>query len=55
MIRILIAVALLALVLTPLVSLHHLRTVEAQASVRIPTAGAARMVRLDALIAATRL
>jgi hypothetical protein len=55
MIRNLIAVALLALVLAPLVSLHQLGRVELQASMTMVTQGAATTVRFDALLAATRL
>ena len=53
MIRNLIALALLALVLAPLVSLHQLGTLEAPASVRI--SNPASLVGFDALVAATRL
>jgi len=55
MIRNLIALALLALVLAPLVSLHQLGAVEARASVRIVKTGAGHAVSFDALLAATRL
>lgn len=55
MIRNLIALALLALVLAPLVSLHQLGAVEARASLGISTVGEVRTVSFDALIAATRL
>jgi hypothetical protein len=55
MIRNLIALALLALVLAPLVSLHQLGAVEARASVRIVKVGGVRTVSFDALLAATRL
>lgn len=55
MIRNLIALALLALVLAPLVSLHQLGAIEARASVRIVHQGAVRSVSVDALLAATRL
>lgn len=55
MIRNLIAIALLALVLAPLVSMHQLSGLEARASVRISKIGSARVVSFDALIAATRL
>jgi hypothetical protein len=55
MIRNLIALALLALVIAPLVSLHQLGAVEARASARISTIGSARVVSFDALLAATRL
>lgn len=51
MIRNLIALALLALVLAPLVSMHQLGAVEARASVKIST----HTVSFDALVAATRL
>ena len=51
----LIAIALLALVLAPLVSLHQLASVEARVSVRIVEKGAAHAVSFDALLAATRL
>jgi hypothetical protein len=55
MIRNLIALALLALVIAPLVSLHQLGGVEARASVRISKVGSVRAVSFEALIAATRL
>ncbi|HEX8450251.1 MAG TPA: hypothetical protein VF652_11735 [Allosphingosinicella sp.] len=55
MIRNLIALALLALVLAPLVSLHQLGAVEARASVRIVKIGPSSVVSFDALLAATRL
>jgi hypothetical protein len=55
MIRNLIALALLALVLAPLVSLHQLGGIEAHASVRVVKTGSARVVSFDALLAATRL
>lgn len=55
MIRNLIAIALLALVLAPLASLHQLGAVEARASVRISKIGSVRVVSFDALLAATRL
>lgn len=55
MIRNLIALALLALVLAPLVSLHQLGGIEARASVRISMMGAVHVVSFDALLAATRL
>lgn len=55
MIRNLIALALLALVLAPLVSLHQLGAVEARASVRISKIGPATVISFDALLAATRL
>ena len=55
MIRNLIALALLALVLAPLVSMHQLGAVEARASVRISKIGAVHILSFDALIAATRL
>lgn len=55
MIRNLIALALLALVLAPLISLHQLGAVEARASVRIVKMGAVRVVSFEALLAATRL
>lgn len=55
MIRNLVALALLALVLAPLVSLHQLGAVEARASVRVVEMGSARVVSFDALLAATRL
>jgi hypothetical protein len=54
MIRNLVAIALLALVLAPLVTLHQLGAVEAQASVRIVKMGSVRAVSFDALLAATR-
>ena len=54
MIRNLIALALLALVLAPLVSLHQLGGLGVQASLRIvPQNGGG--VSLEALVAATRL
>jgi hypothetical protein len=55
MIRNLIALALLALVLAPLVSMHQLGSFEARASIRISKMGEARVVSFDALLAATRL
>jgi hypothetical protein len=55
MIRNLVALALLALVLAPLVSLHQLGAVEARASIRIVKTGAVGTVSFDALLAATRL
>ena len=55
MIRKLIALALLALVLAPLVSLHQLGGVEIQASMRLAKQGATTVVSFDALLAATRL
>jgi hypothetical protein len=54
-IRNLIALALLALVLAPLVSLHQLGAIEARASVRISKIGSVGAVTFDALVAATRL
>lgn len=54
MIRNLIALALLALVLAPLVSLHQLGAIEARASVRVKM-GAVSAVSVDALLASTRL
>jgi hypothetical protein len=47
--------ALLALVLAPLVSLHQLSSVEARISVRMAAPGVAGAVSFDALLAATRL
>jgi hypothetical protein len=55
MIRNLIALALLALVLAPLVTLHQLGGIEAHASVRVVNQDAVRSVSFDALLAATRL
>jgi hypothetical protein len=55
LIRNLIAWALLALVLAPLISLHQLGAVEARASVRIVETGGVRIVTFDALLASTRL
>jgi hypothetical protein len=55
MIRNLIALALLALVFAPLVSLHQLGAIEASASLRIVKMGSVRTVSFDALLAATRL
>ncbi len=55
MIRNLLALALLALVLAPLVSLHQLGAVEAHASVRMVETGSVRTLSFDALLAATRL
>ena len=55
MIRSLVAVALLALVLAPLATLHQLGGLEAHASIRIVRQGAVRSVSFDALLAATRL
>jgi hypothetical protein len=54
MIRILVALALLALVLAPLVSLHQLGAVEAPASARIAKLDTVRAVSFDSLLAATR-
>ena len=55
MIRNLVAIALIALVLAPLVSLHQLGGVEVHASVRMVKQGALTGVSFDALLAATRL
>lgn len=55
MIRNLVALALLALVLAPLVSMHQLGTIEARASVRISKMGEVKVISFDALLAATRL
>lgn len=55
MIRNLIAAALLALVLAPLVSLHHLGALEIRASIRISDQAGVPAVSLEALVAATRL
>ncbi|MEO7177244.1 MAG: hypothetical protein ABIW83_00220 [Allosphingosinicella sp.] len=55
LIRNLTALALLALVLAPLVSLHRLGGLEAHASIRIVDQGAVRAVSFEALVAATRL
>jgi hypothetical protein len=56
MIRNLIAIALLALVLAPLVSLQQLGALELRLSLRIgDQAGTVSAVRLEALVAATRL
>lgn len=55
MIRNLVALALLALVLAPLVSLHQLGAIEARASVRVVKLGSGAIVSFDALLAATRL
>lgn len=55
MIRNLIALALLALVLAPLVSMHQLGAVEARASVRISNIGSGGIISFDALLVATRL
>ncbi|MGA9580722.1 MAG: hypothetical protein WBR13_01985 [Allosphingosinicella sp.] len=55
MIRNLIALALLALVLAPLVSLHQLGAVEARPSVRISKIGLDGVVGFEALLTATRL
>jgi hypothetical protein len=55
MIRNLSALALLALVLAPLVSMHQLGAIEARASVRVSKIGAVRTISFDALLAATRL
>lgn len=55
MIRNLIAAALLALVLAPLVSLHQLGAIEVRASLRIVDEAGMPAVSLEALVAATRL
>lgn len=55
MIRNLIALALLALVLAPLISMQQLGAVEARASVRFSKMGTAQVVSFEALVAATRL
>jgi len=55
MIRNLVAAAVIALVLAPLVSLHQLGGFEAHASIRIVKQGAIQAVSFDALLAATRL
>jgi hypothetical protein len=55
MIGTLAALALLALVLAPLVSLHQLGGLEAHASIRIVEQGGVRAVSFEALVAATRL
>jgi hypothetical protein len=55
MIRNLVVVALIALVLAPLVSLHQLGGIEIHASVRMVAPGAVTAVSFDALLAATRL
>jgi hypothetical protein len=55
MFRNLIALALLALVLAPLVSMHQLGGVEARASIRISKPGEVQGIVFDALVAATRL
>jgi hypothetical protein len=51
----LIALALLALVLAPLVSLHQLGAIEAGASIRIVKMAPVRAVSFDTLLATTRL
>jgi hypothetical protein len=56
MIRNLIAAALLALVLAPLVSLHQLAGIEIRASLHLANpSGGIPAVSLEALVAATRL
>lgn len=55
MIGTLAALALLALVLAPLVSLRELGGLEAHASIRIVEQGGVRAVSFEALVAATRL
>ncbi|HYW15735.1 MAG TPA: hypothetical protein VE891_06230 [Allosphingosinicella sp.] len=55
MIRNLIALALLALVLAPLVSMHQLGDFQARAAVRISTTGSGATLSFEALLAATRL
>jgi hypothetical protein len=56
MIRNLIAAALLALALAPLVSLHQLGEIEVRASLRIvDQGGGVPGISLEALVAATRL
>ncbi|HEX8225832.1 MAG TPA: hypothetical protein VF605_18650 [Allosphingosinicella sp.] len=55
MIRNLIAAALLALVLAPLVSLHQLGAIEVRASLRIADQAGVPAISLEALVAATRL
>ena len=56
MIRNLVAAALLALVLAPLVTLQQLGEIEVRASLHIVTGtGAVPAVTLEALVAATRL
>ncbi len=55
MFRNLIALALLALVLAPLVSMHQLGRIEARASLRISATGELKSISFDALLAATRL
>jgi hypothetical protein len=55
MIGTLAALALLALVLAPLVSLRELGGLEAHASIRIVDQRGVRAVSFEALVAATRL
>lgn len=55
MIRNLIALALLALVLAPLISMQQLGAIEARASLRISNMGTTQVISFDALVAATRL
>jgi hypothetical protein len=55
MFRNLIALALLALVLAPLVSMHQLGIVEARASVRVSEIGKVKVISFEAVLAATRL
>lgn len=55
MIRNLIAAALLALVLAPLVSLHQFGALEIRASLQIVDEAGVAAISLEALVAATRL
>jgi hypothetical protein len=54
MIRNLIALAVIALIAAPLVSLHQLGRIGVEASVRV-VKGAGGRISLEALVAATRL
>jgi hypothetical protein len=55
MIRNLIALALIALIAAPLVSLHQLGGIGVQASIRVVRHGGGEGISLEALFAATRL
>lgn len=55
MIRNLIALAVIALIAAPLVSLHQLGGIGVQASIRVVKHGGGEGISLEALFAATRL